>query len=223
MSATAIARSLTLSTYETVRKLVLTCELRPGARINVKELAESLDTNVGALREALSRLTAEELIVAEPQKGFRVAAISVQDLQDLTAARIEIEGTCLRRSIANGDVAWEVAVVAAFHRLSKTESPLRGGHVPVDWSYAHTAFHEALVSACENTWLRRFRIMLFEQNARYRALSVSITGDKRDLESEHRALMDAALKRDADAAVASMEAHIMSTTNALLIRMSTAE
>jgi DNA-binding GntR family transcriptional regulator len=210
--------SLTQATYLRLREWVLSCRLHPGTRLNVKELAEQLDTNVGAVREALSRLTSEELVIAEPQKGFRVAPISTDDLKDLTEALIEIDGICLKRSIENGDAGWEADVMAAFHRLSKTLPPWESNQPTAadDWAKVHTAFHESLVGACDSQWLLRMRAMLFLQFTRYRTLSIGITAKTRDLETEHRALMDAVLARDTTRAVGILTAHIRQTTDALL-------
>lgn len=211
--------SLTQATYLRLREAVLSCRLAPGARLNVKELAEQLDTNIGAVREALSRLTSEELVIAEPQKGFRVAPISPADLKDLTATRIEIEGLCLRRAIEQGDAAWEAAVMAAFHRLSKASPPWAAqqpANTGDDWGAVHTAFHETLMSACASPWLLRLRSMLFRQYARYRTVSIALTAADRDLEGEHRALMDAAIGRDTAGAVGILTAHIQRTADALL-------
>ncbi|MFM0043045.1 MULTISPECIES: GntR family transcriptional regulator [Paraburkholderia] len=211
--------SLTQATYERLRDEVLSCRLTPGERINAKELADLLEVNVGAVREALSRLTSEDLVVAEPQKGFRVAPISAEDLRDLTAVRIEIESMCLQRAISRGDVTWEAAILSAYHRLSKAHQVSAADSLPNDernWGYLHSEFHESLVAACDSRWLLRLRAMLFRQNARYRNLSVSLTASDRDLDAEHKALMEAMLARDAGKAVKLMTTHIELTTDAVL-------
>jgi len=211
--------SMTHATYEMLKEAVLTCRLAPGQRINVVELAEQTETSVAAMREALSRLTSEDLVVAEPQKGFRIAPISPQDLRDLTEARIEIETLCLRRAAALGDVAWEARMLAAYHTLSRHhESDFRqenSADLHTSWSSVHREFHEALVSACDNRWLLRLRSQLFYQHARYRNLSVSLTASSRDLNSEHKALLDAMLNRDAEHAAQEFRNHLSATAEAV--------
>ncbi|AIZ35427.1 GntR family transcriptional regulator [Pseudomonas parafulva] len=220
MSVDNPAKSLTQATYERLRRDVLSCALAPGSRVNVKELAELYEASGGAVREALSRLTSEDLVVLEPQKGFRIAPISLADLRDLTLARIEIEGMCLRQSIENGDVSWEARLVSAYHSLSRAPGPESGDkYESVQWNGAHSAFHETLVSACPNSWLSRLRKMMFEQNSRYRALSVAITAGDRDLSGEHKGLLDAALARDADTAVALIGLHIQQTSAVLMTEL----
>ena len=210
--------SLTRDAYERLRADLLACRLRPGARLKINELCQSLSVSLSAVREALARLTSEELVVAEPQRGFRVAPISADELRDLTSVRAQIEGLCLERAIAVGDVGWESQLVAAFHRLSRTperepDDPERMGEA---WSAAHAAYHEALVGACDSPWLLRLRASLYAQSERYRRLSVPLAERARNLNREHQDLMEAALARDAGRTKALMAQHVELTTRVLL-------
>lgn len=71
----------------------------PGSKLPIDQVAERFGVSLGAVREALSRLTSDRLVIAEPQRGFSVAPVSAADLIDLTTVRIDIETRCLRRSI----------------------------------------------------------------------------------------------------------------------------
>ncbi len=218
MSRSRSATTHTQDTYERLRADLLACRLRPGARLTISDLCGQLGANLSAVREALSRLTSEGLVVAEPQRGFRVAPISADELRDLTAVRADIEGMCLERAIAAGDVGWESQLVAAFHRLSRTpeREPADPQRMNEAWSAAHSAFHEALVSACGSPWLLRLRAILYAQSERYRRLSVPLAEVARDLNREHQAIMEAALARDAGQARALMARHVELTTRVLL-------
>ena len=210
--------SVTQDVYERLRADLLACRMQPGTRLKISELCDALSVSLSSVREALSRLTSEGLVVAEPQRGFRVAPISAAELRDLTAVRSQIEGLCLERAIALGDVGWESNLVAAFHRLSRT--PEREQNDPQRmneaWSIAHAAFHEVLVSACDSPWLLRLRAMLYAQTERYRRLSVPVTEIARDLSREHQEIMQAALTRDAPRATELMTEHLDLTTRVLL-------
>ena len=210
--------SLTQDAYERLRADLLACRLHPGARLKIGELCQALSVSLSAVREALSRLTSEGLVVAEPQRGFRVAPISAAELRDLTGVRAHIEGICLERTIAVGDVGWEAHLVAAFHRLSRTaeREPADPQRMSEEWSAAHAAFHKALVSACDSPWLLRLRGMLYAQSERYRRLSVPLAEVARDLNQEHQDLMEAALARDAACARALMTQHLELTARVLL-------
>lgn len=205
--------SATYEVYQHLRDEVLASTLRPGAQLNISELSVRLGVSNGAVREALSRLSAESLVIAEPQRGFRVAPVSAVELRDLTAVRVEVEGMCLRRAIARGDKEWEAAIVAAFHILSGL--PERDDADPArlnpEWAHAHQAFHFALVSSCGSPWLLNLREMLFRQSERYRQLSSPPAGTQRDGLAEHLQIMQATVTRSADLAASLMSAHLLMT------------
>lgn len=212
------APNLTQAAYEAVRADLLACRIHPGSRLKIQELCARFSVGLGAIREALSRLTSEGLVVAEPQRGFRAAPISVADLRDLTMVRIQIEGLCLRRAIAVGTVDWEARLVAAFHRLSRT--PERAAADPVraddDWAAAHAAFHLALVEGGDSPWLLRLHSQLYAQSERYRRLSIPLDTAARDVGAEHQAILEVVLAREADRAVELLTRHLAATTAILL-------
>src|SRR5262249_8525149 len=166
----------------------------------------------------LSRLTSEGLVVAEPQRGFRAAPISVADLRDLTMVRIAIESLCVRRAIAVGTVDWEARLVAAFHRLSRTPERAPGDPLRADdeWAGAHAAFHQALVDGGDSPWLLRLHGQLYAQSERYRRLSIPLDTAERDVGAEHQAILGATLARDAERAAALLARHLSVTTEILL-------
>ncbi len=210
--------NLTQGAYEGLRADLLACRVLPGKKLKIQELCDRFSVSLGAIREALSRLTSEGLVVAEPQRGFRAAPISAADLVDLTMVRIEIDSLCLRRAILYGDVGWESRLVAAGHRLARTperapDDPARSNE---DWAEAHAAFHLALVDGCTSPWLLHLHSLLYAQSERYRRLSVPFAAKGRDVDKEHRAIVNAALARDAETAVRLLAAHLERTTHILL-------
>jgi len=218
VSAAPEAASLTERAYECIRQDVIFGRLDPGARLRLEDLRARYDLGGTPLREALSRLSAEGLIEATAQRGFRVADISVADLDDVASMRIRLECDALRESIAFGEDAWEAGVAGAHHTLAMTER--RG--LPLDeagfaqWEARNRAFHEALVAASRSRWTQRFRALVYDQHERYRRVSVlHVPHRVEDGAAEHAALKDAALARDAERACALTEAHIMRTVGVI--------
>ncbi len=210
--------STTYEVYQHLRGEVLASKLRPGAQINIAELTLRLGVSSGAVREALSRLTAESLVVAEPHRGFRVSPISAVELRDITAVRIEVETMCLSRAISAGDRVWEASIVAAFHIMSKL--PERSASDPVqlnpEWAVAHSAFHLALVSCCGSPWLLVLRDNLFRQSERYRQLSSPPADIERDGLAEHAQIMKATLARSDDLVASLMTSHLLITMQIII-------
>ncbi|WP_420992969.1 FCD domain-containing protein [Cupriavidus sp. 30B13] len=196
-----------------VKADIIAGRLRPGASLKLKDVAARYGGGVIPLREALSRLVASGMVVAEDQKGFRVAPVSRRELLDITRTRQQIEALALKEAVANGDVAWEARVLAAHHQLSRLPlfEPAAGTMHP-DWERAHDAFHEAVLSGCGSDCLMRIARDLRDQSARYRHLSLrSDHGGKRDIALEHKAILDAVLARDAIRACQLLVAHFGST------------
>lgn len=204
--------------FETLRAEILSCRLPPGAKVRINEIALQLGVSPGAVREALSRLAAEGMAVAEAHKGYVVAPVSVDELRDLTATRIAIEQLCHRASIAQGDVEWESGIVAAYHRLRRLpeREPADRSRLNEAWSVAHAQFHRALVAGCDSGALLRIRDGLYAQTERYRRLSVPLRRGERDVDAEHGAMVDAALARDAGRICRLIADHLQRTTDILL-------
>jgi len=204
-------RNQTTVAYEAIRAGILTGAHAPEKKLKIQELAEALDLSPSAIREALSRLVPENLVVSRDQRGFIVAPLSASDLEDLTNLRCEIEAVALRQSLALGDVHWEAGILAAEHRL-RSNALVRPDEDPrVAWTRNHASFHSALVSACGSPRLLGLHNQLYEQSERYRQLSFYVETD-RDVGAEHSEIMQYALARDTESLVRVTVEHLRKTT-----------
>lgn len=214
----AASASVTESVYTRLRGDLLSCRLVPGQKLKIDALCQRLAAGSSAVREALSRLASDGFVLAEPQRGFRVAPLSLDELRDLTSTRCRIEELCLRDALAQGDLEWETQLIAAHHRLARTEvaAPDDPDRYSDAYAEAHTQFHAALVAGCRSQWLLRLRVLLYTQQARYRWLSRPLARVERDLELEHLAIAEAALAREADRAVELLTAHLCLTAQVII-------
>jgi GntR family transcriptional regulator, carbon starvation induced regulator len=212
--------TLATSIYARLRDDILRGVFRPGERLRLDALCERYEIGATPLREALNRLSAEELVNREEQRGFRVAPVSLSDLAELTKTLCWISELALRESIKNGDAAWEESVVLAAHRLSRVAREGEEGYASFnpEWEERHRVFHLALIAACGSRWLIDFYAMLMDRNTRYRYLAFADGSEPRDVEAEHQAIYDAVLARDADRAVAAANLHICKTTDSVVAR-----
>lgn len=213
-------RSQTSDTYERLKLALLDARYPPGAKLKIDRLRDDLGVSPGAVREALSRLTSDGLVRAEPQRGFIAAPVSADDLVDLTSVRIEIETRCLARAIQTGDIAWEGRILSSLHQLLRQpalrEEPDGRMVMNPDWARVHGEFHDALTDACDSRWWLRLRDQLYLQAERYRRLLVPYARVDRDLDGEHEAIARATVARDATAACDLLAKHLQMTADILL-------
>lgn len=128
-----------------------------------------------------------------------------------------LETEALRQAITLGDDAWEAALVAAFHRLSRAEQKLADHDIATteEWEARNRAFHEALIAACPSRWIRHFQHILYQQSERYRRISLFHQPIARDIHAEHQGIFDATLARDATRATSILTEHILRTLDAV--------
>lgn len=203
-------RTLIEATYRQLRRAIIEGRHAPGEKLRVEHLKSCYDVSSSTLREALGLLISDALVISQGQRGFRVAPMSLADLEDLTRLRILLECEALRESIARGEDDWEAGIVSAFHKLSLAEQRLRTDPPSAfdDWEACNRQFHEALVSACESTRILKTRRLLYQQAERYRRLSVIKGPPPREVHDEHRAIFKAVLARKAEVAVTVLTSHI---------------
>lgn len=77
---------------ETIRKRILFLEYQPGQILNEKALAEEFGVSRTPLREALSRLEWEKLVMIMPRAGSVVTSVEFQKLREVFQIRINLEG-----------------------------------------------------------------------------------------------------------------------------------
>ena len=204
---------LTNAAIEALREDILSGELTPDTRLRMSMLRERYDIGASPLREALSRLVADNLVVSRKRRGFVVAPVSLADFRDLTNLRKLLEKEALSLSLTNGDDEWEARLVAAFHQLNRVQDRFDSSNreTVMAWEVQNQAFHDALVSACDSTWLLRTRTTAYVCSERYRRLCLSITSISRDVKQEHQQLLDMALARDIDAIKFLISSHLEAT------------
>lgn len=202
-----------IGAYHRLKADIIHNAFSPGEKLQMSRLKAYYGLGVGPLREALSRLVAERLVVAESQRGFRIAPMSLDELHDIYEARAEIEGLMLRLAIERGDDAWEAEILARAHTLGKVMEVKTPEELLDIWDSRHQAFHTAIVAGCRSSHLMQIRADLFDRVERYRnlwlretVLSEAALEQKRQ---EHARLVDVILARDTQAATQMMIDHLM--------------
>jgi DNA-binding GntR family transcriptional regulator len=203
--------------YGQLRADILAGRHQPGRKLRYTELCEQYQTSMGVLREGMLRLSEQGLVKGEPQQGFQIVSLSVEDLIELTDARRELESLTLRYALNDGDIEWESRLIAANHRLSRTPQLDDDGRLSDQWVAAHAEFHHTLLDGCSNQRLKDIAGSLRDAAELYRRWSVPLgQSSNRDIAAEHAAILAAVLARDSDQAIVHLCRHIEHTTEVLL-------
>lgn len=217
MARTHNTSSRTEHVFDQLRLDLLDGRILPGERLKLPALAERFGLSMTVIREALTRLAEQGLVVVNPQRGFSAMPLSAGDLEDLTYVRVELETLTLRASIERGKLDWETGVVGALHALNRTPQGHEDGTFNVDWFACHRAFHHALLAGCGSPRLLAITAAERDRAELYRAWATSLAHDTaRNIRAEHEEIAALSLDRDADAAATALAAHIRRTSAVLL-------
>lgn len=194
--------------YRRIRADLVHGRLAPGRKLGLEGLRQIYGAGISTLREALNRLASEGLVVAEGQRGFAVAPVSIAELQEVAALRLLLECHAIRDSFAAGDLDWEGQVVGAHHKLAALERRLLAGDTAdaTQWKRYDREFHHLLIAACGSVALLETYAAAYDRYLRYQMVAVVFRGAL--AAEQHAALLDCALTRDADRACRVLEAHV---------------
>ena len=213
-----IADTVGEKTYRQIRGDIIFGRLKPGEKLKLDRLKAGYGASVSTLRELLSRLSSEGLIVAEGLRGFEVTPVSASNMQELANMRQLLECHALAQSFENGDMEWEGRVVSAHHKLSLMEKRMlskdRGD--PELWKRYDFEFHHALISACGSKALLDTHSMIYDKYLRYLMIAVVFRG--KIAADEHRQLLSCALERDTKTAQRILVTHIQDCVTHTLAR-----
>jgi DNA-binding GntR family transcriptional regulator len=193
--------------HDRLRDLILRGELPAGQTTSQVTLARDLDVGRTPLREALRMLQREGLVVSEPNRRVRIAALSSTDAEELYVMRIALEAVAVRITVptlASTDFAELEGLMAQMDHYMRSEDR-QGMRVP------HRAFHDRLVrGAGERVTLTIGQ--LFDHGERYRLAYGATTPERWDQRrAEHRAIFEAAAAGDADLTARRLVEHYAQT------------
>ena len=195
-------RLLRESVYEQLRSEILHCTLAPGAEIREAELAARFAVSKSPVRDALMRLEREGLVISMPRQGYRVAPISIADVQDMFHLRAALERACMERIVrqASGE---QLATLDQYRRFHADD--WHGGFVAYN-----RAFHRSLAELATNIRMRDQLGELIDQMERAVLVSLSNVkkGNPASLVEEHCRIIDALQDRKVKRAERLAEQHI---------------
>jgi DNA-binding GntR family transcriptional regulator len=144
-TGTVDRRSITEQLETLVLERILDGSLPAGERVNESRLAEELGASRTPLREALSRLHREGLVVSRPHHGFFVADLSAGEARELYECLALLESSALQ--LAGMPDRTQLSELEEINqRLEAVSDGAEGIRVNTEW-------HVALLAGCPNAHL----------------------------------------------------------------------
>jgi DNA-binding GntR family transcriptional regulator len=182
--------------YELLKREIINCELLPGEQVSEPTLAERLGVGRAAVRAALYRLSQERLVTPIPREGYRIAEITLKDVNDWFGTRQLIEPAIARaaaRRVQPEQIEELRAIVAVQERSGDEQG---------------ACLHALIARIAGNDYIAEVIIDTFDRTRRVFNLSYLILGLSAFENASHDLLIDAMAAHDEDRAEQIMSDHI---------------
>lgn len=198
--------------YAQLRREIITCKLGPGSEVSEAELAERLNMSKTPIREALSRLRTDGFVTTYPRRGYRIAPVTLLDMNELLDVRMILEGG--------------VAALAAIHL---TDDQLDELEALADVTYdllvedsiepfilSNRRFHTAIALGSGRPRLVNLVSKNLDELERFFYIGAILRNVSPETKDGHHAIVRTLRQRDPDAARAILVAHNLLTRDGLL-------
>jgi DNA-binding GntR family transcriptional regulator len=179
----------------------------PGERLNIDALSREFDVSSSPIREALTRLSGMGLVTSASFSGFSVTPVPTREwFEQLRDYRMLVEGWAVRQVTKRQPAA---AIARMTDSLRSMEGETLGGqardYIPAN--RADEVFHEAMLDACGNEILAQ-TVRNLRPHLHHARLFSCVPQNIEPLIEEHRAILDAIIAGDEEAAAAALEGHL---------------
>lgn len=204
--------SLEEEVYLRLEEEILGGVLKKGDSLTENSLSERLGASRTPIRGALHRLAEEGLIELVPNKGAVVIGVTADDLMDIYAIRMRLEGLAsaqAAKKISNEDkkILCEAVELSEFYV---------GKRDPERLKELDSQFHNTIYRASGNRLLYKTLSELHRSIRGYRKLSLTVTDRLKASVTEHRAIYEAIAAGDAEAADRLTSGHVAAALENLL-------
>ncbi len=183
---------------------ILSGQRPPGSRLDESKLAQHFGVSRTPVREALRELAAADLVVLRPRQGAVVATVTVTQLLHMFEVMAELESFCAKLA-ARRMSAEERDQLLQVHEDCRELAEKGEAHAYYD---ANRRFHEVIYAGTHNTYLEETTRNMRNRLQPYRRFQLHHPGRTMKSWKEHRAVIDAILDGNAEAAATAMSHHV---------------
>lgn len=180
---------------------ILAGRLRPGTRLDEESIARRFGISRTPVREAFKGLASTGLVEIRPHQGAHVAVLTLKDIVEMFEMMGVMEAACAEFAARRHTPADRAAMVAA-------RDACEAARTPAAFYAANARLHETIYAAAHNAFLAGQTMALRQRLEPYRRQVTALPGLIETSNREHRAVIEAILRSDGEAAAGTMRAHV---------------
>lgn len=199
--------SLVDRVYTELREAIVDGRYKGGTPLRLNELASQLGVSLIPIREAIRKLEVERLVEMTPNKGARVADLTIDDLYDSYRIRSLLEVQALRLAfpkLSTEDIAAGREMIDSMARAYTDDPGISAA--------LHRDLHFSIYDRADSPWLGYLIRLLWAHTERYRRLGTPIPSGG-DLGGEHLKMLDAIAEGRIEAAVEALRIDLEATAD----------
>lgn len=199
--------------YAFLKEQIININIKPGHRVRAQDIAKRIKASRTPVREALSRLEQEGLVIRDGGWGYLVRPITMKEISDLFKLRESLEVQAALEASPNVDDA----AIADMEAVLRKASDLLDQQNLEDFRAANRQFHLAIAAASGNDLLYRILRMLDDRIRVVGALHLDKRKDRaKEALAENAAILKALRQRDPVHLTEAVLAHIRNSRAGLL-------
>jgi len=199
-------------TYDFLKQKIFNLEFRPGDRINIEELMETMGISRSPLSHALLRLANENLVDIRPHVGHFVSSITEQDVQDIFEIRQLIESRAVARAIKNLS---DIELKKMKMKILDCEREVKNGNLE-NFVDVDIEFHSFLHQQVQNRLLSEFMQDMNDLTYRIRVISLQSIENIELSFKEHLKILDSLIARNEELSIKYINDHLQKTTERMV-------
>jgi DNA-binding GntR family transcriptional regulator len=196
---------------DALRERILSGAYPPGSRLVLSKVAQEHSVSFIPVREALQRLETERLVSFEPNRGARVAEISIADMRDIYETRVVLEQHAIRTAMPQ---LIDEQLAVAEEALNRMEASFAADREREAYQ-AHQEFHFSLYEPAGSAWTMHIIRQLWASAERYVRLAAGVRPAPEVFVAEHREIFEAVVEDDVERALDGLITNLRTTERLL--------
>ncbi len=203
--------------YRTIRRAILRCDMQPGERLVIEDLAQRLDVSSIPVREALQLLQSEGLAVMVPHVGATVAPLSRESILDVFTIMEGLQIVAARVAAERGG---EDDLATLERLVADMDAAVQQGRFE-DWSDLNAHFHVAIAAMAGLPMLHQMTVQAFDRWDRTRRYFFQdvLAHRMQNAQRDHHAIVEALRRRAVDQLPELMRLHSSNALRAYLAHL----